>query len=397
MNNEKTQHSTRNGHNNNSGLSRAERRRRRKAARRRKIIFFSAAVLLVAVAIIAVILMSGNSADPVITAVPTAAPAVTEETTAEPAYEPADEATAAPTAEPVAEATAEPAAEATAEATAEPAGEAIADTDLSAIFDGGVRITGSAASEKLPYQIYISKDTYTIAILGIDNNGEYTRLLHTWRTAIGTGNKTRAGSYKIDKQYLWYEWSLGGFTPYTSRLDGAKIRLHAPLHNKNEDWNSLWKEGYNQIGTQETQGCLRTTTEGAAWVYFNCSVGTEVLIANDSLYVSDEPPALGDSQSDPTRPTSVEDLEIPVTFFSVDSDILTLTAGGTHQLTVGGVLPAYEEIAHSFKYVSGNEGIVTVDENGLVTAVNPGTTQLLVMADDVNMAYRLIDVTVSGN
>ncbi|MBQ4088422.1 MAG: Ig-like domain-containing protein [Clostridia bacterium] len=393
MNSEKKQHSARAGHKNNPGISRAERRRRRRAAKRRKIIIFSAAVLIVVAAIFAIIFMSGNGDDPVVTAVPTATVSATSEATSEPTSAPVVEATSEPTEEP----TAEPVSEATSEATAEPIAEASAAIDLSAIYEGGVRVNGDVASEKLPYQIYISKDTYTIAVLGIDDNGEYTRLLHTWRTAIGTGNKTRAGSYKIDKQYLWYEWSLGGFTPYTSRLDGAKIRLHAPLHNKNEDWNSLWKEGYNQIGTQETQGCLRTTTEGAAWVYFNCSVGTEVLIANDSLYVSDDPPALGDSQSDPTRPVTVDDLEIPVTFFTVDSDILNLTAGGTHQLTVGGVVPTYEEIVHSFKYVSGNEDVVTIDENGLVTAVNPGTTQILVMADDVNMAYRLIDVTVSGN
>ena len=391
MNGEKAQHPARRKPANRSNLTRAQRRRRRQRARRIKIAVTVIATVLIAGIILALLLRPSsddNTGVAVPTAVPTAIPA--SEPTAQPENQPAAEANTEASADPTGEPTPEP----TAEPTAEPVAD-VAVTDLSAIYDGGVRITGDTAGENMPYSIYVSKDTYTIAILGIDENGEYTRLLRTWRTAIGTGNKTRAGSYKIDKQYMWYDWSLGGYTPYTSRLDGAKIRLHAPLHNERGEWDSLWKEGYNQIGTQETQGCLRTTTEGAAWVYFNCKVGTEVYIANDSLYESAEPPALGDSECDPTRPVTIADLEVPVTFFTVDSDSIALTVGAAHQLTIGGILPDYEELTHAFTYVSGNEGVVSVDENGLITAVAPGSAQVLVMADDINMAYRLIEVTVN--
>lgn len=379
MNGEKAQHPARKRPANKSNLTRAQRRRMRQRARRIKIAVSAVAAILIAGIILALLLWP-SSDNNTVAASSTAAP------------------TALPASEPAAQPESQPAAEATVDPTTEPTAESVADTaatDLAAIYEGGVRLTGETAGELMPYKIYVSKDTYTIAILGIDGNGEYTRLLRTWRTAIGTGNKTRAGSYKIDKQYMWYDWSLGGYTPYTSRLDGAKIRLHAPLHNERGEWDSLWKEGYTQIGTQETQGCLRTTTEGAAWVYFNCKVGTEVYIANDSLYESAEPPALGDSESDPTRPVTIADLEIPVTFFTVDSESLSLTAGATHQLTIGGILPEYEELTHAFTYVSGSEGVVTVDENGLITAVAPGSAQVLVMADDINMAYRLIEVSVN--
>lgn len=379
MNGEKAQHPARKRPANKSNLTRAQRRRMRQRARRIKIAVSAVAAILIAGIILALLLWP-SSDNNTVAASSTAAP------------------TAIPASEPAAQPESQPAAEATVDLTTEPIAESVADTaatDLAVIYEGGVRLTGETAGELMPYKIYVSKDTYTIAILGIDGNGEYTRLLRTWRTAIGTGNKTRAGSYKIDKQYMWYDWSLGGYTPYTSRLDGAKIRLHAPLHNERGEWDSLWKEGYTQIGTQETQGCLRTTTEGAAWVYFNCKVGTEVYIANDSLYESAEPPALGDSESDPTRPVTIADLEIPVTFFTVDSESLSLTAGATHQLTIGGILPEYEELTHAFTYVSGSEGVVTVDENGLITAVAPGSAQVLVMADDINMAYRLIEVSVN--
>jgi hypothetical protein len=171
-------------------------------------------------------------------------------------------------------------------------------------------------------------------------------------------------------------------------------RLHAPLHNKNEDWNSLWRNGYREIGSRETQGCLRTTSEGAAWVYFNCPVGTNVLIANDGLYPSEEPPELGDSKSDPTRPHSPADVEIPAAFFTVSDESVTLTPGQSHQLTVGSILPDYEGAEFKFVYYSGNENVVTV-KDGLLTAVAPGTAQVLVAADDVNKAYRFVNVTVA--
>ena len=54
---------------------------------------------------------------------------------------------------------------------------------------------------ELPYLIYVSKDSFTIAILGLDENGEYTELLDTFNTAIGrTDAQTRAGSYTITEK-----------------------------------------------------------------------------------------------------------------------------------------------------------------------------------------------------
>ncbi len=357
-------------------MTRSARRRRRRNIQRLKMALLVVVLAVILAAIVLAIIRPGkmdSTAANQPTAAPTAAPTV--------------EASAAPTAVPTTAPTATPVPTAVPQATLSP--------ELAAKTAGGLRLTGETAGEKMPYQVYVSKDSYTIAILGIDESGEYTRPLRTYRTAIGTGNKTRAGSYNIEKKWQWYEWSLGGYTPCTSLLGGSKIRLHAPLHNENGDWNSLWREGYRQIGTKETQGCLRTTTEGAAWVFFNCDIGTEVRIANDAKYASEEPPELGDSKSDPTRPKSWSDLEVPVTFFTVDKEEIQLSAGTTYQTAVFDVVPSNEKISHRFTYTSGNPGVATVDENGIITAVASGTTQVLVMADDVNKTYRVINVTVN--
>lgn len=306
---------------------------------------------------------------------------------------------AAQSMEPVIEPSTEPVIEFTAEPAPSSTAEMLPLNDLTQYTEGGLRL-GAWQENVQPYQIYVSKDSYTIAILGIDESGEYTRLLRTWRTAIGTGNKTRAGSYEIEKKYLWYEWKLGGYTPYTCRLADSSIRIHSPLHNENRDWESLYREGYRQIGSKATQGCLRTTTAGAAWVYYNCPAGTQVVIKNDDLYTSEDTPALGDSRSDPTRPLSSDDLEIPVTFFELNVDALQMKTGDTCALLVTGVLPTLseheelDEIDHRFVYVSGNENVARVDENGVITAVAPGSVQVLVMADDVGRVYRIIEVSV---
>lgn len=372
-----------------AAAKRAALRRKKARQRRNRRIAIAAGIVIVAAAILALAMRGGKDApEGGIPAAPTAMVEVTqapEDTQTPEATEAAPEVSIEP------ETTAEPEATAIPEPT-----QAIAEeTDFSAYTAGGVRLTTDAASTVKPYRIYVSKNSFTIAILGADESGEYTRLLKTFRTAIGTGNKTRAGSYEIDKKYDWYDWALGGYTPFTCRLGGSKIRLHAPLHNKDEDWNSLYREGYREIGTKATQGCLRTTCQGAAWVYFNCDLGTEVVIANDALYESEDPPELGDSHSDPTRPTSLDDLEIPVTFFSLSADSLTLAVGEQKSIVPENVQPMFEG-NQNFLYVSGNENVVSVDANGNLTAVGEGTAQVLVMANDVNRAYRVVNVTVGA-
>lgn len=262
--------------------------------------------------------------------------------------------------------------------------------NFEAYTQNGIQLTGDAPSDKLPYKVYLSKDSFTFAILGIDEQGEYTRPLRTFRTAIGTGNKTRKGSYYIEKKYDWYSWSWGGYTPYTCQMADSKIRLHATLHEVNEDFDSIYKGEYREIGTKSTQGCLRTTAVAAAWVFKNCDKGTEVYVANDALYTSEDIPAIVDR--DPTL-EQAENVEIPVTFFDVTLEELTLPVGCQDRVLVMGVAPETSN-TEDFLFFSDNEAVVTVDEHGTMTAVAPGTARILVGADDVNRAYRIVNIIV---
>lgn len=246
----------------------------------------------------------------------------------------------------------------------------------------------------LPYGIYVSKNSFTIAILGIDEEGKYTRCLRTFRTAIGTGNKTRAGKYTILEKYDWYPFSDTAYTPYTVRCTD-KMRIHGPLHGETNFKTMHRTDNYGEIGQAVTAGCLRTTCAAAAWIYYNCPVDTPIRIANDAEYTSEEPPPRkSGTRYDPTNPAIDNRFEIPVSYFSVNAEILRLSPGETWQLAVGEVLPA-DNTSDGFLFASAQEDVATVDQDGLITAHAPGIAHMLVQSKDVNGAYRRVDVVVS--
>ena len=86
-------------------------------------------------------------------------------------------------------------------------------------------------------------------------------------------------------------------------------------------------------------------------------------------------------------------MEIPAAYFTVAEENIVMNAGETRDLGVAVLTPAYEGPVFKFIYKSGNENIVTA-KDGVLTAVAPGSTQVLVMADDINRAYRIVNVTV---
>lgn len=162
------------------------------------------------------------------------------------------------------------------------------------------------ASNPSPYLIYVAKDSYTIAILGLDEAGEYTRLLHLFHTAVGrSSGQTRAGTYTLTSRERWHTWGSGSYSPYATKHSGG-LWFHGPIFGSKAT-RPLNVRSYNQIGTKATSGCMRTYTSVAAWIYNNCPDGTTVIIANDSKYVSSPRSQIAATQGyDPTDP----DIEI---------------------------------------------------------------------------------------
>lgn len=136
----------------------------------------------------------------------------------------------------------------------------------------------------------------------MDDNGEYTKVVAAFRTAIGTGSKTPTGVFSIGGKQRWHVYSTGAAIPYASSYYGG-LYIHGPIYDGTDN-HKMYNNTYNEIGTQATSGCLRTTTYAAYWIYNNCPRGTTVEIVNGAPKgtSSDAPPAIVTSGVDPTDP-----------------------------------------------------------------------------------------------
>ena len=244
---------------------------------------------------------------------------------------------------------------------------------------------------EFPFKIYISKETYTITALGMDNNGEYTKELHSWSTAIGkTSAQTRSGVYKTIQKEYWHEWLAAEYSVYVTYYDGW-VWIHSPVF-VTKDTNTMKKGSYNNIGTNATSGCLRTTSEAAAWFYYNCPIGSPVEVVDGGTYSAPKPDPLPEDQTyDPTDPK--DNPEIIVTKFDLNAEEHEMKVGDTFTITTSNVLPAEVEDA-KFVYYTSDPNVATVDENGVVTAVGRGKVAITVSADDVYGMSRkcIIDI-----
>ncbi len=168
--------------------------------------------------------------------------------------------------------------------------------------------TVSAAAEPpaLPYQIYVSKNTYTVAILGLDDSGQYTKLVKLFSAATGkTSAQTRAGTYTVTGKERWHRWTDTYYSPYATKHSGG-LYFHGPNYSA-KIANAMIASTYNQIGTSSSSGCLRSTVDGAKWIYDNCPIGTVITIANDSLYTAERPALLPLTQNyDPSDPDAIQ-------------------------------------------------------------------------------------------
>jgi lipoprotein-anchoring transpeptidase ErfK/SrfK len=154
------------------------------------------------------------------------------------------------------------------------------------------------------YKIIVDKADHAFAVFTYDENGEYTKRVATFPTALGRSSRmTPTGTFQIGKKGEWKKWSDGTFSPYyTSYTSG--LYFHGPIYTaKSRD--TLIRSSYEAIGTDASAGCMRTTVAGARWVYFNCPAGTVVeIVSSSSLVSSVSKPAIDENYPnwDPTDP-----------------------------------------------------------------------------------------------
>lgn len=250
-----------------------------------------------------------------------------------------------------------------------------------------------SGTSQYPYLIYVSINSYTIQILGLDQNLQYTRELRRFSTGIGRNtHQTRTGTFTVTGKESWHTWNNRPptYSPYVTSYSGG-VWIHGPIYTEKNP-NKMVPGSYNAIGTACSSGCLRTTCSAAAWIYYNCPVGTTVVVKNDSRYKASRPAAVDANQTwDPTDPLATP--EIPVTSFSLNPASLELMVGESASLKAVNILPSNTSTTGWF-FESRNPAVASVSSSGKITALAPGTAELVVTADDIYGRSRSCAVRV---
>ena len=165
----------------------------------------------------------------------------------------------------------------------------------------------SFAPGREKYYILVDKSSFAMSVFTYDENGQYTVLLHTFPCAIGqTDRMTPPGVWEISSKGPWKLWTTGWYSPYYSKFvsGSAELYIHGAVYAK-ADFSTLSPTSYEKIGTKATSGCLRTTVEGAEWIYYNCPAGTiiEIVESSDLVVYPGKPAVDPDYPNwDPTDP-----------------------------------------------------------------------------------------------
>ena len=256
--------------------------------------------------------------------------------------------------------------------------------------DGNQPITATP-DYNLPYLLYACKKSHTIAVLAKDASGAWSRVIRKFPTSMGRNNVTDVGVFFLTKKERWHKWG-SGYSPYATRIS-VGIYLHGPIY-KAKNHNTIRPSYYNVIGKDGSSGCLRTTCGCAGFIYYNCPVGTQLIIAENSRFVEPKPKKLSKkAKKDPTDPGN--NFDILVTSFAADPAEVTLTVGATQKITPVNVKPATNTNGGRFIYQTTNKDVATVSDSGVVTAVAPGTCTIVVTAKDDFQAAVSVPVTVA--
>ncbi len=145
------------------------------------------------------------------------------------------------------------------------------------------------------YYIIVDKEDHAFGIFECGEDGKPGLLVETFPCALGRSRRlTPTGTYKTGKKILWKRWtgySPDRYSPYATYYTYSKssyhggLYFHGPMYSSKK-LNKLIASTYEEIGTNSTSGCVRTTTGGAYWVYTYCKAGTVVEIVNSSDLVS---------------------------------------------------------------------------------------------------------------
>jgi hypothetical protein len=136
-----------------------------------------------------------------------------------------------------------------------------------------------------PYYILVDKADHAFSVFTYDESGEYTIKVATFPCALGRSSRmTPTGTFSISSKGEWKRWPSGHVSPFYTRYTSG-LYIHGPIYDSKHG-DDMDPKSYEEIGTDASSGCSRTTVAGARFIYYNCAAGTAIEIIEETDLVS---------------------------------------------------------------------------------------------------------------
>ena len=247
-------------------------------------------------------------------------------------------------------------------------------------------------SEPLPYWIGVDVRNQRVTIYGTANNS----VVHRWRCSTGTSSTpTPTGTFTLpaspnNNRREWYHFG-SVYVKWAVRVTGG-IYFHSVLFSRAND-STLLASSVRKLGHPASHGCIRLEVPNAKWISDNIAIGTRVIIHKgvDDRRITN---VLGGNAGVNVTP-SMPALPTVQALTLSQAGPLTLGKGESVQLSCA-VVP--ESVATKLTWRSSRPKCVTVDQNGLVTAVGNGTATVSVTASNgvkASLKVTSVDPTIA--
>ncbi|MDR2504620.1 MAG: L,D-transpeptidase family protein [Oscillospiraceae bacterium] len=138
--------------------------------------------------------------------------------------------------------------------------------------------TAAASSTGGKYYLLLRKSSNTLTVYIGDGSGGHTgEVVTAFTSSVGkSSTPTVSGKYTLSGRERWHFFGKS-YAPYAVRYSGSKY-IHGPLYKEKSE--STLIRSSDDIGQNNTGGCLRMSLSAAKWVYDNCESGTILEVTN---------------------------------------------------------------------------------------------------------------------
>ncbi len=155
------------------------------------------------------------------------------------------------------------------------------------------------------YILKLNKEMKTLTVYTKDGDNGYIIPYKVFLTTVG--DDTPLGTFNTYEKYRWKFMHDNIYCQYSARFYKGFL-MHSLIYLDEPDSYHFDAGSYNEHGKRRSEGCVRLTAEDAAWLYNNCSLGTQITIYEDYWVMGPlDRPAIAwaipeDQTYDPTDP-----------------------------------------------------------------------------------------------